>query len=130
MRYLKYFGKHHIASAKLSVVFFYICLSVQIMYIIHNKATFMVKEIINPIIRKSKNSTIMITSSLSIESRFRGNTHTCFILTFYVIYYILLQISISKYYFKQKITNRCYDYIIKADNYQLTIHFITCKLLL
>ena len=37
---------------------FYICLSVHIMYIIHNKATFMVIDNINPIIRNSKNSTI------------------------------------------------------------------------
>ena len=139
MRYLKKFGKHHIASAKLSVVFFYwigkikdfpysikptanvphkistkfwrankeadfdmnlyiwilknvrfcSCLSVHIMYIIHNKATFMVNEIINPIIRKSRNSTIMTTSLLSKKSRFRGNTHTCLILTFYVNYYTI-----------------------------------------
>ena len=109
MRYLKKLDKHHIASAKPSVVFFYICLSVQIMYIIHNKATFMVKEIINPIIRKSKNSTIMITSSLSIKSRFRGNTHTCFILTFYVIYYTIF---FYKFQYQNTILSKKITYIL------------------
>ena len=46
------------SSAKLNVVYFYICSSVHIMYIIHNKATVMVIKVMNPIIRKSKNSTI------------------------------------------------------------------------
>ena len=47
------------SSAKLNVVYFYICLSVHIMYIIHNKAIFMVIENIKPIIRKSITSTII-----------------------------------------------------------------------
>lgn len=42
---------------KAECVVFY-CLLVHIMYIIHNKATFIVNEIINPNIRKSKNSNI------------------------------------------------------------------------
>ena len=73
--YIKRYTPH--SSAKLNVVYFYICLSVHIMYMIHNKATFMVIEIINPIIRKSKNSTISDHLLALDKSRFRGNTNIC-----------------------------------------------------
>ena len=78
MCYPKYFEYTPHSSAKHNVVYFYICLSVHIMYTIHNKATFMVTEIINPKIRKSNNSTISDhLLALDKTSRFRGNTHIC-----------------------------------------------------
>ena len=49
---------HHNARRKRMWCIFYTCLSVHIMYIIHNKATFMAIENINPIIRISKKFTI------------------------------------------------------------------------
>ena len=51
---------HLLAKAKMCC--FIYSLFVQIMYIIVNKVTFIVIEIINPMIRKSKNSTINTTS--------------------------------------------------------------------
>ena len=53
--------KHYIAGKAKCSVFIY-SLLVHIMYIIVNKATFIATEIINPIIRNSKNSTINTTS--------------------------------------------------------------------
>ena len=107
------------SSAKLNVVFFYICLSVHIMYIIHNKATFMVNEIINPIIRKSRNSTIMTTSSLSKESRFRGNTHTCLILTFYVNYYTIF---FYKFQYQNTISSQKLLYIFQTTKFIIVVY--------
>ena len=54
------------SKAKCSV--FIYSLLVQIMYITVNKATFIVAEIINPMIKNSKNSTIN-TTSLSHSKR-------------------------------------------------------------
>ena len=51
----------HCSAKQKCVVIFY-SLLVHIMYMSVNKATFIVIEIINPIIRNSKNSTINTTS--------------------------------------------------------------------
>lgn len=85
---------------KANVVFFYcISLLVHIMYMIHNKATLMVNEIINPIIRNAINSTIYLTSLLSIKSSIGGNTH----LLFSFLCKLFYNISIKKSIFYNKI---------------------------
>ena len=87
---------HCLSKAKCSV--FYYSLFVHIMYMTGNKATFIVIEIINPIIRNSKNSTIN-TTSLSHSKRLCSKvaTHICFFVHFLcsILYSILKLISIK-----------------------------------
>ena len=72
---------------KAECVVFY-CLLVHIMYIIHNKATFIVTENINPNIRNSKNSTINTTSLLLNKSSIESGSHNISAISFSIIYTI------------------------------------------
>ena len=78
---------HLLAKAKMCC--FIYSLFDKIMYIIANKATFIVKEIINPIIKNNKKSTINTTSlshSIYYEVKWQ---HTCLSHFLYqLLYYI------------------------------------------
>lgn len=83
--------------AEQNVVYFYCSLFDSIMYIILNKVTFIVKEIINPIIRNNKKSTINTTPNLSIKHRgIKGNTHIC-LFSFPMIITIYYYVEFCKY---------------------------------
>ena len=88
-------------------------LFVQIMYIIVNKATFIVIEIINPIVRNSKNSTINTTSlSHSPKLWSKVATHLLILISYvknYTTYFAINQANIVKFYnffrYKKQPTN-------------------------
>lgn len=86
--YLYNQSKHYIAGEQMCSAFiFYIWSLTHVMYKAHNKATLMVSEIMKPITRNSKISTINTTSNLSIKHRgIKGNTHICLIFISYKQY--------------------------------------------
>ena len=100
------------SSVKAYVVYFYICLSVHIMYIIHNKAIFMVIDNINPIIRNSKNSTISIHLLTLNISWGVEVTHTSAFISFLsaiTISYLYIEIQVNVNKFLHIFINICYS---------------------
>ena len=93
---------HHKARRKRMWCFFYICLTVHIMYTIHNKATFMVIDNINPIIRNSKNSTI--SDHLLTLNKSRGlevtltSAYSHFLAKYYTTFFSKKQANKVKFY--------------------------------
>ena len=83
---IKVLTTHSFRSRAECVVFY--CLLVHIMYIIHNKATFIVTENINPNIRNSKNSTINTTSLLLNKSSIESGSHNISAISFSIKYTI------------------------------------------
>ena len=113
-------NKHYIACPKQNVVFLFYSLLVQIMYIIVNKATFIVTEIINPSIRNSKKSTIN-TTSLSHSKNYEVQwQHTSAFYSFPMLTTILHFLSNYKRTF-EIFTNFCSFYkFILLNKYKAT----------
>jgi hypothetical protein len=104
-------------SAKHDAVLFY-CLLVQIMYIIHNKATFMVTENINPNIRNSKKLTIQPPPCFRLYRSLKsGSTHLLILI--FVLFTILY--FLSKYKRTQQKNKK--RQLCKKHNH-LNLHFL------